>query len=77
MPEGGVPLFYKSSHYLKTLNILLRRGVWAYPKPGPGFPSPSVAVYFVFIELMWDVIIRSGHNGGIIDQHCLTFLFTI
>ena len=33
--------------------------------------------FFIFSELRWEVIVRSADIGGIVDHHCLCFLFTI
>ena len=45
------------------------------PKPGPGFPTSYVVGFFcVFSEWKWEVIV---HIGGIVDHHCLNFLFII
>ena len=49
----------------------------AFPKPGPGFPTSYVVVFFVFIELKWEVVVRFVDIGGIIDHHYLHFLFII
>jgi hypothetical protein len=35
------------------------------PKPGPGFPSANIVVFFVFNGLRRDVIVR------FVDHHCL------
>ena len=43
----------------------------------PGFPTPYVVVFFVFDYLMWKMIVWFVDIGGIVDYHCLNFLFII
>jgi hypothetical protein len=45
--------------------------VFAYPKPGPGFPTSNAVVFFVFSELELAVIVRFAGIGGIINNHSL------
>ena len=47
----------------------------ACPKPGPGFTTSSVMVFFVFSELRWEVILHFVDIVGIVNHHCLNFLF--
>jgi hypothetical protein len=44
-------------------------------KPGPGFPTSYVVIFFVFNCLSRDVIVCFVDIGGIVDQYCLKFLF--
>ena len=60
---GGVPL-----------TDLTPPPVCACPKPGPGFTS-SVMVFLVFSELRWEVILHFVDIVGIVNHHCLNFLF--
>ena len=45
------------------------------PQQGPWFPMSCVMVLFVFSELRWEVIVHFVDIDGIIDHHCLNFLF--
>jgi hypothetical protein len=56
------------------LTALTLPHVCACPKPGPRFPSANVMVYFVFSDLMCEVVVRFDDMGGIDDHHCLNFL---
>jgi hypothetical protein len=48
----------------------------ACSKPGPGFPTSDVVGFFcMFNDLRREVIVRFGDVIGIVDQHCLSFLF--
>ena len=48
------------------------------PKLGPCFPmSYFIVFFFMFNELWWKVIVRFVDFGGIVDDHCLNFLFII
>lgn len=29
-----------------------------FPKPGPGFPTSYVVIFFIFNELRWEVIVH-------------------
>ena len=44
-------------------------------KPGYEFPTSYIVVIFVFSELGTEVIVCFVDIGGIIDHHCLIFLF--
>ena len=47
-------------------------------KPGPWFPMPKVVVFFfVLNSFRWEVVVGFVDNGGIVDYHCLNFLFII
>jgi hypothetical protein len=56
---------------------LIQVHICACLKPGPGFLTSYVMVCFVFSELRWEVIVRYVAIGGIVDHHCLIFLFII
>jgi hypothetical protein len=43
--------------------------------PRPGFPTLYVVVFFMFTDLRSDVIVYFADIGGIVDLHCLRFLF--
>ena len=61
-----------------TLNSLILPCFCACPKPRPGFPMSYVMVFlFVFNGLRWETIVHFVNIGGIVDCHCLNFLFTI
>jgi hypothetical protein len=61
---GGVPLTDLTSlHFC------------ACPKPGPGFTTSYVMVFLVFSELRWDVIVHFFDIVGIVNHHCLNYLF--
>ena len=47
------------------------------PKPGPGFLTSYVVMFFVFSELRLEVIVHFVDIVGILDHHCLNFLFII
>ena len=47
----------------------------ACPKSGPGFTTSYVMVFFVFSELRWEVILHFVDIVGIVNHHCLNFLF--
>jgi len=40
-----------------------------------GFPMSYVGVLIVFIELRWKISVPFVDIGGIVDHHCLNFLF--
>jgi hypothetical protein len=46
--------------------------VCACPKPGPGFPTSYVVVFWgvQWVQLRWEVIVRFIDIGGIDDHHC-------
>ena len=46
----------------------------ACPKPGPGFPTSYVMVFFVLSELRWEAIVCVVDIGGIGDHRCFYFL---
>ena len=46
-------------------------------KPGSGFTTSYLVVFFMLRKLKWDVIGRFVDIGGIVDLHCLIFLFII
>ena len=41
----------------------------------PGFPTSYVMAFFVFCELRLELIVYFVDIGGIVDHHCLSFLF--
>jgi hypothetical protein len=43
--------------------------------PRPGFPTLYVVVFFMFTDLRSEVIVYFVDIGGIVDHHCLRFLF--
>ena len=47
----------------------------ACPKPGPGFTTSYVMVFLVFSELRWEVIVHFVDIVGIVNHHCLNYLF--
>ena len=48
----------------------------ACSKPKSGFPISCYIVFFlVFSELKWEVIVRFVNICGIVDYHCVKFLF--
>jgi len=47
----------------------------AFPKQGSGYPTSYVVIFYLFNDLRWEVIVRFVDNGGIVDHHCLNFLF--
>ena len=47
----------------------------ACPKPGPGFPTSYVMVFFMFNELKCEVIVHLVDIGGIVDHDCLNLGF--
>ena len=47
----------------------------ACTKPGLGFPTSYVVVFFMFSELRGEVIVRLVNIGGIVGYHCLNCLF--
>ena len=51
----------------------------ACPKPGPGFQTFNVVVFFSvhWVQLWWEVIVCFVDIGGSDDHHCLNFLFII
>ena len=49
--------------------------ICAYFTPWPGFPTSCF--FFVLIELMWEVNVCFVYINGIVDHHCLNFLFMI
>ena len=61
--------------------LLVFKGKTYYcPKPGPGFSMSYVVVFFcvcvcVFSEFRWEVIVHFVDFGGIVDHHCINFLF--
>jgi len=46
----------------------------ACPKPRHVFPTSYAMVFFMFNDLMWELVVHVVDIGGIIDQHCLNFL---
>ena len=61
---GGVPLTDLTSLH-----------VCACPKPGPGFTTSYVMVFLVFSVLRLDVIVHFVDIVGIVNHHCLNYLF--
>jgi hypothetical protein len=57
------------------LNDLTPPPFCACPKPGPGFTTAYVMVFFVFSELRWVVIVHFVDIVGIVNHHCLNFIF--
>jgi hypothetical protein len=49
----------------------------ACPKSGHGFATSYVMVVLVFSELRGEVIVRFVDIGGIVDHHCLNFIFLL
>ena len=51
----------------------------AYPKPGHGFPTSYVVVFFCvqWFQLRWEVIVCFVDFDGIYVHHCIKFLFII
>ena len=49
----------------------------ACPKPEPGFPMSYVMFFFLFNDLTSGFIVCFIDINGIVDHHCLTFLFKI
>ena len=45
------------------------------PKHEPGFPTSNIVVSFLFNELRWELIVGFVDIDGIVDHHCLSFLF--
>ena len=45
------------------------------PKPGPGFTTSYVMVFLVFSVLRLDVIVHFVDIVGIVNHHCLNYLF--
>jgi len=44
--------------------------------PQPGLPlAQHILVIFVFINLMWEVVLRFVYIGGTVDSKCVSFLF--
>ena len=48
-----------------------------WSKPGHRFQTSDVMFIFMYSELSWKVIVHIVDNGGIVDQHCLSFPFII
>jgi hypothetical protein len=44
-------------------------------KPEPVFTTSYVIAFFVLSYLIWEVVVLFGDFGGIVDYHCLKFLF--
>ena len=49
--------------------------VCACPKPGPGFTTSYVMVFLVFSVIRLDVIVHFVDIVGIVNHHCLNYLF--
>ena len=47
------------------------------PKPRLAFPMSYVMVFFMFNDLMYEVVVRFDDNDAFVDNHCLNFLFSI
>ena len=45
------------------------------PRSGPGFSTLYVVVVLVCNDLRREVIVRFVDIGGIVDHHCLNFVF--
>jgi hypothetical protein len=45
--------------------------------PGPGFPTSCVVIFFVFIDLRWEMIVCFVDIGRIVGHHYLHYLFII
>ena len=43
----------------------------------PGIPTLYVVFSYMFNELRWEVIVGFVDIGGIVDYHCLYFLFIV
>jgi hypothetical protein len=46
----------------------------ACPKPGPGFPTSYVVVFFVFSKLRCPVIVRFVDIRGIVDHNLIKII---
>ena len=58
-----------------TLTGLIKPHLCAGPKQEPWYLSGYVVVFFVFNDLRFEVVDHVVDNGGIVDHHCLNFLF--
>ena len=58
-----------------VVEFTIRHYYCVCPKPGSAFPTPYVLVFFVFNGLRSEVNARFLDIGGIVDHHCLNFLF--
>ena len=88
-----VCLHFRKFISISKLNIQLSEGgldpiltgltppyCYACPKPRPGFRTLySVAIFFVFNGLRWEVVVRIFYTCEIVDYpwHCLKVLFVI
>ena len=59
------------------LTILTLPHFCAYPKPLPEFSKPYLVICFVFTSLKWEVVVCFVDFGGIVDHHCVNFLFIL
>ena len=66
---------YQDGEGLHPINGFAPPHFFACPKPEPGFPMSYVTVCFMFNYFMWEMIVTFIDIGGVVDHHCLNFLF--
>ena len=78
--EGSIEIpltVYKEGSIEIPLTGLTLPRFYAGPKPGPGFPTSYVVVFFVYMfnELRWEVIVWFVDISEIVNHHCLNIPF--
>ena len=84
--EANLCRFFIIVKYVLPLEIQSSRGEFpltsftlphfcVFPKLGLDFQRHMPWSFFVFRELRWEVIVRFVDIGGLVDHHCLNFLF--
>jgi len=67
-------IIYISFFYIYGTSLTLPH-FCACHKPGPGFPTSYVVVFYVFNEMRRGVVVCFVNIGGIVDHHSLNVLF--
>ena len=71
------PFDVKLSRKSIILTGLTYPHVDACSKTGTGFLMTYTLVFFVVIDLMWEVVVRFVDIGRGVDDHCLNFLINL